>query len=82
MKTGPFSKQEHVTITTLGLEFAVAEILGVGAGFWLDKKWGTSPWMILVGVFAGFALGFYIIWRTAQEMDRSCPPACGGKQKK
>ena len=56
-------------------------MLGVGAGFWLDKKWGTSPWMILLGVFAGFALGFYIIWRTAQEMGRSYPPVSGGNRK-
>lgn len=64
-----FSKQEHVIITTLGLEFATAEILGGGVGFLLDKKWGTSPWLLLAGVCVGFALGMYMVWRGAQAMQ-------------
>lgn len=67
---GPFSKQDHLVITTLGLEFAVAELLGAGAGLYLDTKWGTTPWLFLFGVAAGFTLGMYIIIRGAQEMER------------
>lgn len=70
MKTGPFSKQDHLAITTLGLEFATAEILGAALGLWLDTKWGTSPWMFLLGVAGGFALGMYMIIRGAQAMAR------------
>ena len=70
MPLGPFSKQDHMQITSLGMEFAVAEILGAAFGFWLDKKWGTTPWMLLVGVVCGFALGFYMIWRAAKEMEK------------
>lgn len=68
MSLKDFSKQEHVVITTLGLEFAAAEILGGGLGFWLDKKYHTSPWFLITGVIAGFMLGMYIVWRRAQEM--------------
>lgn len=70
MALGPFSKQDHLQISSLGMEFAVAEILGTGLGFWLDSKWGTTPWMLLVGVAGGFALGFYMIWRAAKEMEK------------
>lgn len=70
MKTGPFSKQDHFAITTLGMEFATAEILGAALGLWLDSKWGTSPWMFLLGVAGGFALGMYMIIRGAQAMAR------------
>ena len=66
---GPFSKQEHLVITTLGVEFAVAELLGAGVGLYLDKKWETTPWMFLLGVAAGFALGMYMIIRGAQDME-------------
>lgn len=65
-----FSAQDHLVISTLGLEFAVAEILGGAVGFWLDKKYSTSPWFLLIGVALGFVMGFYIIWRRTQEMDR------------
>ncbi len=64
-----FSKQDHVAISSLGLEFAVAELLGGALGIWLDKKWETSPWMLLLGVLGGFALGMYRIIRFAHEMD-------------
>lgn len=67
---GPFSKQDHVQITTLGIEFATAEIVGAWLGWWLDGKWNTSPWMLLVGVGAGFALGMYIIIRAAYPADK------------
>lgn len=71
MAAGPFSKQDHVEITTLGLEFATAEGLGVWVGYWLDGKFGTSPWLLVIGALAGFALGFYIILRAAKNMSRA-----------
>ena len=73
MALGPFSKQDHLQISSLGMEFAVAEILGAGIGFWLDRKWGTTPWFLLIGVASGFALGFYIICRAAKEMGQKPP---------
>ncbi len=71
MAVGPFSKQDHVEITTLGLEFATAEGLGVWAGYWLDGRLDTSPWLLVAGAVAGFALGFYIILRAAKNMSRA-----------
>ncbi len=79
MGFGGFSKQDHLQISSLGMEFAVAELLGIGLGFWLDSKCGTTPWMLLVGAVVGFALGFYIIFRAAKEMERQ---AQAGKVKK
>ena len=69
MAIGPFTKKDHVKITTLGLEFAVSEILGAYAGYWLDGKLGTSPWGLIAGVWAGFGLGFYQILRAAKAMQ-------------
>lgn len=68
MSLKDFSAQDHVAITTLGLEFAASEILGAGLGFWLDKKYQTSPWLLVTGAVAGFMLGMYIVWRRAKEM--------------
>ena len=43
----------------LGTQFAAT--LGVfGAlGWWLDAKLGSSPWLLLLGIFTGFGLGLY-----------------------
>lgn len=43
----------------LGLQFAAAVGIFAFAGRWLDGRWNTSPWLLIVGVFAGFALGLY-----------------------
>ena len=61
MALGPFTQQDHLQITTLGLEFAVSEILGAYVGYRLD---------IIGGVIAGFALGFYQIVRSAKQMQK------------
>ena len=74
MGVGPFSKQDHVEITTLGTEFAVAEILGTGIGFWLDNKWGTTPWLLIAGAVAGFGMGLYIVLKAAKTMQATKKP--------
>ena len=40
---------------SLGLELAVAMVLGVVGGRWADERLGTSPWLLLLGVAAGFS---------------------------
>lgn len=47
----------------LGLQFALAILLFTFAGQWLDRRLGTEPWLLLVGVFAGAGGGFYSIYR-------------------
>jgi len=73
MRKMPFAPQDFAAISTLGLEFAVAVALGAGAGFWIDKKWGLSPWGCVAGAFAGFALGMYILIKEVQRMTHAKP---------
>ena len=70
MASGPFSAKDHVEITTLGLEIAVAEIAGAYGGYLLDNKFGTLPWCLIAGVFLGFLLGFYRIWQEAKKASK------------
>lgn len=46
-------------------EFAVAVGLGALAGWGLDKWLDTAPWLLIVGVFVGFALGLFLLVRVA-----------------
>jgi|RhiMetdeSRZDD1v2_1073273.scaffolds.fasta_scaffold2238072_2 F0F1-type ATP synthase assembly protein I len=43
----------------VGLQFAATLAVFALVGWWGDGKLGTSPWLLLIGVFAGFGLGFY-----------------------
>lgn len=48
---------------TVGLQFAASIIAFLYAGQWLDRKLGTAPWMLIVGVFTGAGLGFFAMYR-------------------
>jgi F0F1-type ATP synthase assembly protein I len=37
--------------------------VGVLAGYWADQQLGTLPIFLLVGLFAGLALGARVIYR-------------------
>lgn len=70
MKKSAFSARDHVETTTLGMEIAVAEVLGGYGGYLLDKKWDTLPWCLIIGVFLGFALGMYRVWQEVKKAQK------------
>lgn len=45
--------------SSLGLQFAATVGVFALAGRWLDGRWNTGPWLLIAGVFLGFALGLY-----------------------
>ena len=45
-----------------GLTLALAVLLFLGVGAWLDGKLGTSPWLLLIGAFVGAGAGFYSLY--------------------
>lgn len=55
----------------IGIEFVCAVVLFAGLGWWLDKKFETSPWLVLVGCLLGFAVGLYTLIRAGNRMMKS-----------
>src|SRR5215204_7720561 len=58
----------------VGLQFALSILVFLYAGQWLDRKLGTAPWLLLVGVFVGGAGSFYSMYRklmAAQARDEA-----------
>lgn len=49
----------------IGLQLAASALLGLFAGWWLDNRFGTSPWCVLGGSALGVALGLYQAIRQA-----------------
>lgn len=60
------SKQDHLLIAGLGIQFAVIMCIGSFGGYYLDKKLGTLPVFILAGSALAFALALYIMVRSAK----------------
>jgi ATP synthase protein I len=50
-------------LSTIGMSFVFALILGFGAGFWLDGAIGTKPWFTFIGFFLGLAAGVLNVYR-------------------
>ena len=56
-------------LSTVGLSFVLAIVIGTGAGYWLDGRFGTSPWGFFVGFFLGLTAGILNVYRiTSQAM--------------
>ena len=56
---------------SIGVQFALTILAFVFAGIWLDRRLGTSPWLLLICVFAGAGGGFFSMYRrvTASQRD-------------
>ncbi len=56
--------------SALGLEMGVAAAIGYGIGWWLDSRFGTRPYLMLVMLLLGIAAGFRGLIRAAREAAR------------
>lgn len=65
-------------LSTIGLAFVFALMLGFGGGYWLDRQFGTAPWLTFLGFGAGLAAGVLNVVRTMQSVaraEKTSPPA-------
>ena len=54
----------------IGLQFALVILVFTFAGIWLDRRLGTSPWLLLLCVMLGAAGGFFSIYRKATAAQK------------
>jgi ATP synthase protein I len=54
----------------IGLQFAVVILVFTGVGYWLDRRLGTSPWLLVLGVFAGAAAGIFSMYQKVSAVQR------------
>jgi F0F1-type ATP synthase assembly protein I len=50
-------------LSTVGFSFVLAIVIGVGAGYYIDQKFGTSPWGFLIGFLFGIVAGVLNVYR-------------------
>ena len=53
-------------VTTVAFEMVVPALLG----HWLDKQWGTAPWLVLVGTILGFSIGMLHLMRWSAKLKK------------
>lgn len=54
----------------MGLQLAAAMTAFGALGWWLDSRYGTDPWLLLVGVVLGATGGMISMIRTALRQSR------------
>lgn len=57
-------------LSTIGMSFVFAIVIGFGGGFWLDGVLGTKPWLSFVGFFFGLAAGVLNVYRVLQLSNK------------
>ena len=60
----------YIALCIIGGIFAGCMVIGVFGGRWLDEKWGTEPWMLIIGSLVGMASGFYHFFKTVLRLDK------------
>jgi ATP synthase protein I len=48
---------------SFGITMIAAVFLGLYGGWWIDRRLGTFPVFMLLGVFLGVGAGFYSLWK-------------------
>ena len=44
--------------SSIGLTVALSIFIGLGIGVWLDRRWGTAPWLTMIFLGLGIAAGY------------------------
>lgn len=52
-----------VRLVGLGWYVGVSIFLGVAGGIWLDRKFNSSPFLVIVGLLLGIAVAFYGVYK-------------------
>lgn len=62
---------QSLSHSSVGLQLGLSVLLGVGAGYWADGKWGTGPWLTLLGLGFGSVAGFRAVYRASERETRA-----------
>ena len=61
---------EYLRYSQFGVQFFVTIAICGGAGFWLDRRFGTMPVLTSVLGFAGFAIALYHLVREVYPAEK------------
>jgi F0F1-type ATP synthase assembly protein I len=78
MADSPSTLRTLGQLSTVGMAFVLAIVMGFGGGYWLDGVLGTRPWLSFGGFFLGLAAGVLNVYRVLQATGSSSGAAGSG----
>lgn len=58
------------TASTMGLHIVSAIIVGLTFGYYLDKYFGTKPWLLMIFFLFGVIAGFKMVFEDFRKLQR------------
>jgi ATP synthase protein I len=58
-------------VSIIGIQFPVAIALGYFFGRWLDRLFGTDPWLTIIFALFGITAGFINLFRITAQAGRA-----------
>jgi ATP synthase protein I len=62
---------EGLSASSVGLELGLAVIIALLVGMWLDRRFGTEPWLMLVFLGLGLIAGFRNVLRAVARAEKT-----------
>lgn len=66
-------EKDSVSYLGLGTGLAVTLLVALGAGYWIDKRFGTAPIFMLAGAAFGLFAVFYHLYKAYRSMTGGKP---------
>jgi len=67
MEPNDGSNRSILNLMAVGTALVTCVVLGYLLGSYLDRRLGTSPWLVVAGVTLGTAAGFVGLFRTVSR---------------
>lgn len=60
-----------LSASSVGLELGISVIIALLFGMWLDRRFGTQPWLMLAFLVIGLIAGFRNVFRAIARVERA-----------
>jgi ATP synthase protein I len=61
---------EKTSYMMVGVQFALAVIIGLAIGYYLDQKFNTFPWLTLFWLVIGFLAGLKNVYKELKKVTK------------
>ncbi len=62
-------ESKWIQFSAMGLELGLSVIVGLFVGDYLDKQFGTEPWLLLLFLVFGLFAGFRSVYRLLKKLQ-------------
>jgi len=61
--------KQGAQLIVLGFELAAPVVVGLFAGYFLDRRFNSQPWLMMLGLLAGFFYGLKTLFTMLKRME-------------